>query len=87
MTIEPKPSVADFIGGAPDAEAAPDAPGRPRPPKRQLTITVDPGLVERVDALARRMGQTRSAMISLLAFEALEARARDEGQAKTQAET
>ena len=74
MTIQPKPSVKDFIGGAPDAEAGPDTPGRPRPAKKQITVTVDPALVERIDALARRMGQTRSAMLSLLAFEALEAR-------------
>ena len=72
MAIQPKPSVAEFIEGAPDAEA--DAPGRPRQPKKQITVTVDPDLVERIDTLARRMGQTRSAMLSLLVFEALEAR-------------
>ena len=75
MAIQPKPSVAEFIEGAPDATA--DAEARPRLPKKQITITVDPGLVDRVDVLARRMGQTRSAMLSLLVFEALEARGED----------
>ena len=72
MAIQPKPSVAEFIKSAPDAEA--DAPGRPRPAKKQITVTVDPDLVGRLDTLARRMGQTRSAMLSLLVFEALQAR-------------
>ena len=80
MTIQPKPSVENFIGGAPDAEAEADEPRRPRQAKKQITVTVDPALVERIDALARRMGQTRSAMLSLLAFEALEARGRDDSQ-------
>ena len=73
MAIQPKPSVDDFIGGAPDA-AETDAPGRPRQPKKQITVTLDPALVERIDALGRRMGQTRSAVVGILAFEALEAR-------------
>ena len=76
MAIQPKPSVAEFIEGAPDSEASTDAPG-PRPAKKQITVTVDPVLAERIDILARRMGQTRSAMISLLVFEAL--KARDDG--------
>ena len=33
-----------------------------------------PSPVRRIDGLAGRMGQTRSAMVSLLVFEALEAR-------------
>ena len=73
MTITQKPSVTEFIGGAPDAEAETSATGK-REAKQQITVTMDPALVARIDALAKRMGQTRSALVSLLVFEALEER-------------
>ena len=73
MTLHPKPNVDEFIGGAPDAEAE-SSPAGKREPKQQITVTMDPALVRKVDELARRMGQTRSAMVSLLVFEALEKR-------------
>ena len=74
MAIQPKPSVDGFIGKAPDAETAETGAPGPRQPKKQITVTLDPGLIERIDALGRRMGQTRSAVVGILAFEALEAR-------------
>ena len=73
--IRQKPRIDEFIGGAPDAEAETVIPGRRRA-KTQITVTIDPDLIARIDNLARRMGQTRSAMVSLLAFEALQARGR-----------
>ena len=73
MTIQQKPNVEDFIDRAPDAEAESSPPGQ-REGKKQITVTMDPALVRKVDELARRMGQTRSAMVSLLVFEALEKR-------------
>ena len=73
MAINQKPSVAEFIGGAPDAEAETSSTGK-REAKQQITVTMDPALVARIDDLAKRMGQTRSALVSLLVFEALEER-------------
>ena len=73
MAINQKPSVAEFIGGAPDAEAETSPAGK-REAKQQITVTMDPALVARIADLAKRMGQTRSALVSLLVFEALEER-------------
>ena len=73
MAINQKPSVKEFIGGAPDAETETSTTGK-REAKQQITVTMDPALVARIDDLAKRMGQTRSALVSLLVFEALEER-------------
>ena len=75
MAIHQKPKVNEFIGGAPDAPAK-ASPAGPRQAKKQITVTLDPELARRIDELGKRMGQTRSAVVGLLAFEALEARDR-----------
>ena len=73
--ITQKPKVDEFIDGPPYAEAEIVISGRRRA-KTQITVTIDPDLIARIDNLARRIGQTHSAMVSLLAFEALQARGR-----------
>ncbi len=78
MTItRPKPktpestSAADaFISGAPDAARA------PRPTmlgnKRQISLTINPALLEKVDAMAAEMGQTRAGIINMAIYRMVE---------------
>jgi hypothetical protein len=73
MTItrrKQKPSEADteaFISGAPDAE--PEQPearkGVKKGNKVQISLTIAPALLERVDALAADLGQSRAGIINL----------------------
>ena len=56
--------------------AAPDAPTRKgvkKGRKEQITLTLTPELLNKVDGLAQRMGQSRAAMINLAIFRLIEA--------------
>jgi hypothetical protein len=55
----PPASAEAFISGAPDAGAA------RKVPKQQISLTIAPELLARVDALARELGQSRAAIITL----------------------
>lgn len=84
MAIQRKPKTAPaaaaaedaFIQGAPDAkEAAPAAvyeKGIPKGNKRQITLTIAPELLRKVDEVAKRTGQARAAIINMAIFSALE---------------
>lgn len=77
MAIKRKPKTADadaFIQGAPDAAAASGTydKGLPKGKKRQITITIAPDLLRRVDETAARTGQARAAIISMAIYRALE---------------
>ena len=66
----PKQDKADaFISGAPDA-------AKPRGVRmgntRQVSLTIDPALLDRVDAMATQIGQSRAAVINLAILQALE---------------
>ncbi|AOW24588.1 CopG family transcriptional regulator [Sphingomonas melonis TY] len=67
-----------FISGAPDASPVlKDAPaeyekGIKKGNKRQITLTIAPDLLERVDQVARRTGQARAAVINMAIFQAIE---------------
>jgi hypothetical protein len=76
-----------FIAGAPDAKgAAPAAPaarpssaagddynkGVAKGHKRQITLTMAPHLLRRVDEMAQRTGQTRAGIINLAVSRALD---------------
>jgi hypothetical protein len=68
---KPKPKTLDeFVAGAPDA---PVKKGVRRGKKEQITLTLSPEMLEKVDALARRMGQSRAAVINLAIFRLVEA--------------
>lgn len=83
MAIQKKPAsvagktaAADvFVSGAPDAAKAPPAvydKGLPKGNKRQISITIAPDLLRRLDEKADAMGTGRSAFISMAIFRALE---------------
>ena len=76
-----------FIAGAPDAKAtAPAVPATHPSPvarddyskgvakgnKRQITLTMAPHLLRRVDEMAQRTGQTRAGIINLAVSRALD---------------
>lgn len=74
-----------FISGAPDAASPPSsstaAPKEVSPEyekgvkkgnKRQITLTIAPELLERVDQVAKRTGQARAAVINMAIFQAIE---------------
>jgi len=65
-------SAADtFISSAPDAVAS--SPRRVRKGhKVQISLTINEPLLERVDQLADRLGQSRAAVISLAVAQALQ---------------
>jgi len=79
--VTPAPEAAQdaFIRGAPDAtpDAAPAAPGVyekgiAKGNKRQITLTISPDLLRRVDETAKRTGQARAAIINFAIFNALD---------------
>jgi hypothetical protein len=83
MAITKKPSkpVQDtaaaaeaFISGAPDAaEASRQAPRRVRKGRKvQISLTIAEPLLDRVDELARQIGQSRAAIINLAVMQMLQ---------------
>ena len=64
------PEVDAFIAGAPDAVRV------PRPTmlgnKRQISLTIAPALLEKVDAMAAEMGQTRAGIINMAIYRMVE---------------
>lgn len=84
MTIQRKPkstnAAADaFIQGAPDAQqtdhtasASTYEKGIAKGNKRQISLTISPELLRKVDEVAKRTGQARAAVINMAIFQALE---------------
>ncbi len=68
------PANADaFISAAPDAEPAARAvKGVKKGNKVQISLTITPTLLSRVDALAAELGQSRAAVINLAIHRAVE---------------
>lgn len=70
---KPKPSVSDFIAGAPDAIAEQNKPKYVRKGKKlQVTLTITPTLLGRVDELAAKLGQSRAAIINMAIYRMIE---------------
>ena len=59
----------EFIAAAPDGESV--QRGVLRGKKRQITLTIMPDLLEKVDAMARRLGQSRAAVINMAVYRAV----------------
>lgn len=74
MTItKPKPKAtpaADaFISGAPDAEKP---RGVKKGNKQQISLTIAPPLLVKIDELAAELGQSRAAVINMAIYRAVE---------------
>ncbi|TAM46054.1 MAG: CopG family transcriptional regulator [Burkholderiaceae bacterium] len=85
MSIQRKPKSKTaaqdaFIQGAPDAQPTADTAaasstyekGIAKGHKRQISLTIAPELLRKVDEVAQRTGQARAAIINLAIFNALE---------------
>jgi Ribbon-helix-helix protein, copG family len=72
MAITKPQGPDEFVAAAPDA---PVRKGVRRGKKEQITLTLTPDMLEKVDALAHRMGQSRAAVINLAIFRLVEAEA------------
>ena len=61
---------AEFIAGAPDGDNV--RRGVLKGKKRQITLTIMPDLLEKVDTMARRLGQSRAAVINMAVYRVVE---------------
>lgn len=62
-----------FISGAPDSAASvPKLGGVKKGNKQQISLTITPGLLAKVDELAEQLGQSRAAIINLAIHRAVE---------------
>lgn len=69
ITKPMKPKTTEsFIAGAPDAQPR----GVRRGLKQQITLTIAPDLLAKVDEMAERMGQSRAALINLAIYRTVE---------------
>ena len=60
----------EFITAAPDAETKPK--GVKKGNKQQISLTIAPALLERIDNLAAELGQSRAAVINMAIYRAVE---------------
>lgn len=68
---KPLQAAADaFISGAPDADARPR--GVKKGNKQQISLTISPALLMKVDELAAELGQSRAAIINMAIYRAVE---------------
>jgi len=85
MAIQRRPKVTEaaaqeaFIAGAPDAARSEptSAPGTydkgiAKGHKRQISLTIAPEILRRVDEIAKRTGQARAAVINMAIYRAIE---------------
>ncbi|MBT48399.1 MAG: CopG family transcriptional regulator [Citromicrobium sp.] len=62
---------AAFISGAPDSSSAPTK-GVKKGNKQQISLTITPALLAKVDELAAQLGQSRAAVINLAIYRMVE---------------
>lgn len=60
----------EFISGAPDSEIKPR--GVKKGNKQQISLTITPGLLVKIDDLAVKLGQSRAAVINMAIYRAVE---------------
>jgi len=58
-----------FIGGAPDSTGT---RGVMKGSKRQISLTIAPMLLKKVDELAEELGQSRAAIVNMAIYRAVE---------------
>lgn len=62
-----------FISGAPDASSGVARPrGVMKGRRQQITLTIAPALLQKVDTLAAELGQSRAAVINLALYHLVE---------------
>jgi hypothetical protein len=61
-------NIDDFIKAAPDAKRKGVKKGK----REQISLTIEPGLLDKIDEFAAQRGQSRAAMINLAIFEFLQ---------------
>ena len=66
----PDAAVEAFISGAPDATPKPR--GVKKGNRQQISLTIAPTLLEKIDALAAELGQSRAAVINMAIYRAVE---------------
>ena len=76
-TLSKEAAAEAFVTGAPDATVKPETSvgydkGIVKGHKRQVSITISPDLLRKIDAKAEAMGTGRSAFISMAVFKALQ---------------
>lgn len=76
MITKPKRKTAittadDFIASAPDAEQTKPR-GVKKGNKQQISLTIAPALLEKIDAMAEELGQSRAAIINMAIYRAVE---------------
>ena len=67
---KPKTTADDFIAAAPDS--APKARGVKKGNKQQISLTIAPALLVKIDNLAAELGQSRAAVINMAIYRAVE---------------
>ena len=60
----------EFISGAPDSQSK--AKGVRKGNRQQISLTIAPDLLNKVDELAAKMGQSRAAVINMAIYKAVE---------------
>ena len=70
-TTKQEAAAADFIAGAPDSGT--QTKGVKKGNKQQISLTMTPALLAKVDALAEKMGQSRAAVINMAVYRVVEA--------------
>ena len=63
-------SATQFIAAAPDGDGSPR--GVRKGNKRQISLTITPELLAKVDAIAGRLGQSRAALINMAVYRLVE---------------
>lgn len=63
------PAADTFISGAPDAART---RGVKKGNKQQISLTIAPALLQKVDELAAELGQSRAAIINMAIYRAVE---------------
>ena len=69
-TTKQEAATADFIAGAPDSGTA--TKGVKKGNKQQISLTIAPALLVKVDELAAELGQSRAAIINMAIYRAVE---------------
>ncbi|NOU22724.1 MAG: CopG family transcriptional regulator [Methyloglobulus sp.] len=67
---KPMNTADEFISGAPDSDQKPK--GFKKGNKQQISLTIAPGLLAKIDGLATELGQSRAAVINMAIWRAVE---------------